>query len=142
MSFSCWSGAWRRWWGNLSLMGPLFFLFFSIFSPNNYKAILFVIDISISVPILFIYDFCSWRFCKNTIYFQFHPSILICYIYIFSIWPLFFWFLIFFIGFCKSYNGLQIHHSIQSYGILIIFFNLVLILLVFFFSFCSSYFSF
>jgi hypothetical protein len=52
--------------------------FFSSFPLENYKLVIFVVDISTLVLILLISDLCSWLFCKSFSYFQLHPSISIC----------------------------------------------------------------
>jgi len=58
--------------------------FFSSFPLENYRLVVFVVDISTLILILLISDLCSWLFCKS-FSFQLHPSISIYDI-------LFFWF--------------------------------------------------
>jgi hypothetical protein len=65
------------------------FFVISLFFPENYILTLFIVDISISNFIFF--NFCSLSFCRNFICFQFHPSILICYILCFSNMSFLFW---------------------------------------------------
>jgi hypothetical protein len=64
------------------VVDELFFpsLLFSLFLKKNYNLIIFIVDISTSILILLISSFVSWLFCKNSICFQFHPSISICHI--------------------------------------------------------------
>jgi len=75
------------------VVDELFFpsLLFSLFLKKNYNLTIFIVDISTSILILLISSFVSWLFCRNSICFQFHPSISICHI-IFWIWSSFFWF--------------------------------------------------
>jgi hypothetical protein len=90
------------------VFGGLFFifLFFSLSTLENYSLTLFVVGILTSALIILISNFCSWFFYRSFICFQFHHSISIYKILYFSIWSLFFWFLIFFpLTFCKSFIG-------------------------------------
>jgi hypothetical protein len=96
---TCW------WWvSDLSPIGLSFFfpLFFSFSSLKNNRLVHFFIGISTSVLILSIFNFSSLPFSKSFIYFQFYSSIPNWHILFFSIWSLFFWFLIFFLGFFRK----------------------------------------
>jgi len=44
--------------------------FFSLSCPRNF--VLFIEILTLAL-IFFIFNFCSWPFCKISIYFQFHP---------------------------------------------------------------------
>jgi len=103
----------RRW-------GFVFFFFF-LSTLEDYKLVLFIIDISTLVFILLIYDCCFlvllWMFYLFKIssfnpnlsyailFFQFNP-------YSFDFFYFFPW------SFCKNFIGFQFHHSIQTYDIL------------------------
>jgi len=78
-----WCSTCRQWLSGLSSMNIFFIL-------KNYSLTLFIVGISISVLIFFIFNFCSWHFCKSFIHFQLHPSISICHILCFAISSFFF----------------------------------------------------
>ena len=100
-----WSSACSWWWPNLLLMN-IFFPLLSSLLPKKLQLNSFFVDVSTSVLILLIFNFCSCPFPRNLICFQFHSSILIYHI-------LFFFNLIFIIlifnffswPFCKVFIG-------------------------------------
>jgi hypothetical protein len=78
----------------------LFFFYIYIYillSFENYRLVMFIVDILTQIFIFLIPDFFSWSFYKKFICFQFYLSISIWHIYIFY-FVLFFRFLIFFLG--------------------------------------------
>jgi hypothetical protein len=110
---SRWSDACWLWWFDLFLVNLyFFFLFFSLSSLEKYSLILFVVGISTSILILFIFNFYSWSFYRNFICFQFRlsiPSHIL--LFFFQVGPYSFDFFNFFSwSFCKSFIGFQFYH--------------------------------
>jgi len=115
----------RQRWDDLVLVDRSFF--FS--SLENHKLVFFVVDISISIINLLIFNFYSWPFCKSFICFQLSPLIWIFHVLLFFNFVFIIWISDFFpLSFYKSF---WFHHSIQVYDVLFCF-NLILILFGFF----------
>jgi hypothetical protein len=84
--------------------------------------------------------FCLWPFYKSFVCFQFSPSITIRHIFFFSIWSLFFWFLILTLG--SFVKVLIVFYFVIQSKFMLSFFNLALILLIFFVEVFSFFFQF
>jgi len=88
--FSSWCSLCRWWWSSLLSVG--FFFFFIFLLPWKFQLGPFC------CLILLIFNLYYWLFCKSFICFQFYPSIPNCHYYFFSIWSLFFFISIVFLG--------------------------------------------
>lgn len=86
--------------------------FFSIFFPENYKLVLFMVNVLILIFILLIF------FYKSLIYFLFIFSIPIS--HILFLYLIIILFIFIFLSFCKTFINFQYHPSIQIYDILFI----------------------
>jgi len=64
-SFYCWYNECRQRWGGLSPAGLFFFFFFfSLSFPENYRLVIFVVDMSTSLLFLLIFNFYHFNSLK------------------------------------------------------------------------------